>query len=141
MTHFIKRAMNLSRGFSLWEISFFKVYLLAFSLIIATLFPIILSLSVYFYLILFIVLDVLAVFSLVKREGNFLKKVFSWKKGYKIFKNYGIFDFWVFKTMVFSFWLLVAKVFPILLEVHLGFYTLIVWFWMGYFLASFLKQK
>ena len=135
MCKIIKNALNTSRNLNILEITIFKFYLVSFVLILSILFPIILSSSIYFYIILFVVLDLLSIVFLVKKEWNFLKKIFT-EKWYRAFKNYWVLDFALFKLTLASFWLLLAKVFPVFLEVHIWIYLTIVGFWIWYFLAK-----
>lgn len=142
MIDFIKNALEKSRRFNLLEIMIFKFYLISVSIIFSIWFPIIISLNLYFYLLLFLILDILTIFLLIKKQWNFVKKIFSWKKWYKIFKNYSMFDFWLFKITVASFWLLLVKLFPVFLSFHIWIYLTIFWFWAGYFICkAFNKEK
>gem|GEM_PF-3729210 len=68
MCKIIKNALNTSRNLNILEITIFKFYLVSFVLILSILFPIILSSSIYFYIILFVVLDLLSIVFLVKKE-------------------------------------------------------------------------
>jgi ABC-type microcin C transport system permease subunit YejB len=76
---------------------------------------------------------------LIKKEWNFLKKIFSWKKWYKIFQKFWVVDFGFFKLTLASFWLLIAKIFPVLLTLHLWYYIVIFGFGAWYFASILVK--
>lgn len=142
MQKFLKNWIKVSKNMNLYEISYFKIYLICVSLFIATIFPIVLSLNIFFYLFLFIVFDIVTLILLIKKEWNFLKKIFWWKhKNYKVLKHFWITEFWFFKATMFSFWLLIAKVFPIFTQIHIWIYIIIIWLWIWYFVSSSINYK
>lgn len=80
-----------------------KIYVVIVSILIAILFPVILTSSVYFYIALFIVSTSISIIFLVKKEENFLKKILREKFKYKIFRKYSFYDFAIFKITLASF--------------------------------------
>lgn len=141
MCKFIKKAMDISRNLNLYEIAYFKIYMVTVSILISIWFPIVLSLNLYFYILLFIVLDIFSIYFLIQKEWNFLKKILKLGNSYKIFKNYWIFDLGLFKTTLVSFGLLISKIFPILLTVNTWIYLAIFWFWAWYFMSNIYVSK
>jgi hypothetical protein len=137
----MQNAMDKSRKFNLWEISLFKIYIISVTLLFSIRFPIILSSSIYYYLILFIILDIFSLSVLIKKEWNFLKKIFGWEKNYKVFKNYWMFDFWLFKVTMVSFWLLLAKAFPVILTLNIWVYIIIFLVGAWYFINVVFMNK
>lgn len=139
MKNFYKKSMKVWRNLNLVEVSFYKIYLISVSIIIAMLFPIVLAQGILFYLITFIILDILSLIILFNREWNFLKKVFK-KKKYKVFRKYWTFDFAIFKITLIFFWLLLVKLLPVLLTINIWIYTFIVWVWIWYYVSKLLKK-
>lgn len=139
MRNIITNGIEIWRNFNLFEIVIFKLYLITITFVLAILFPVLLSLNVYIYLIAFVILDALVIFILVKKEWNYVKKVFT-EKWYKAMKKFSMFDFALFKITLVSFTLLIAKVFPELLSVNIWIYLVIFWFGAWYFTSKICKK-
>lgn len=140
MCKILKDVLEKSQNMRLCEITLFKLYIVAVSILIAIWFPVILSSSLAFYIILFVVFDALSIYYLILKEWNFLKKILKEKKHYRIFKHYWFMDFTLLKITIFTFWLLIAKIFPVLLTLNTWIYLTIFWFWAWYFTSLLFKK-
>ena len=86
----------------------------------------------------------MAIFStMFKKQGNFYKTIFKEGIGARVFSNVTMLDISIFKTAVFVTWLLLAKLFPVLLTAHIGWYIGIAGLFIGYYLhwLSHVKQE
>lgn len=136
-----KKSMKVARNYNVWDIAIFELYLLAVSFLLAILFPVLLEANVRAYVVIAVVLTTYTIHSLWKKEGNFYKDaVFKdWSK--KIFKKQTMTDLAIFKLTVLSVGLLLVKVFPVLLTVHLAWYVGVFGFGLGHFFTKLCSTK
>ena len=69
--------MKIAQNFNVWEISFFKFYLVIVTFILSIWFPILLTANLWVYIVVFIILLILIFSILIKQQGNFYKKFFT----------------------------------------------------------------
>lgn len=141
MTKLIKNLMKRTHKMSVCEVSIFKLYLFVIALLLAIWFPVLLSADLLVYIVLFVVPFVYIMTSMFKKEGNFYAKIFKKGNSFCIFKKMTMFDVSAFKLAVFSSALLVAKLFPVVLTAHLGWYIWVVAFTLWYMSNMFFGNK
>jgi len=117
---FINKSMKVAQNFNIWEISFFKLYLIVVTFILSILFPILLTAELWIYITIAIILWILIFSIMIKQQGNFYKTAFTKWFWVHIFEKMWIVDIGIFKLSMVSIGLLLAKLFPVLLTVHIA---------------------
>ena len=130
---FINKSIKMAQNLNVWEISFFKLYLVAVTFILSIWFPIILTASVWLYIIVFVVLLLLSFGIMIKQQGNFYKTIFTKWFWVHIFEKMWIFDIGIFKLTIVSAGLLLAKLFPVLLTADIARYIAIACLFIWYY--------
>ncbi len=138
---FISKSMKVAQNLNVWEISFFKLYLVAVTFILSIWFPIILTANLWLYIILSVILLILTFGIMIKQQGNFYKTIFTKWFWVHIFEKMGIFDIGIFKLTMVSFALLLAKLFPVLLTAHIAWYIAIACLFIWYYFHSIFYSK
>jgi len=139
----ISSSMKVAKDFNILEISFFKLYLIVVALLLSIWFPVILSANLGVYIVILIVSYVAIFSTMFKKQGNFYKTIFTEGLKARIFSNTTMLDISIFKTAVFVTGLLLAKLFPVLLTAHIGWYIWIAGLFIGYYIhwLSHLNKK
>jgi|GEM_PF-1127139 hypothetical protein len=74
---FIDKSMKVAQNFNVWEISFFKLYLVVVTFILSILFPILLTANLWVYVIATVILTIITFKIMIKQQGNFYKTAFT----------------------------------------------------------------
>lgn len=130
----ISRSLKVAQGLNVWEISFFKLYLVVVTFILSIWFPVLLSLDLVIYIVSFVVIVGFALYLMLWKQWNFYKKIFTKWFWIHIFDKMWMFDIAVFKITMVIAWLLLAKLFPILLTAHIAWYIAIACLFIGYYM-------
>ncbi|MBT3852748.1 hypothetical protein HOF65_01785 [bacterium] len=69
--------MKVAQNFNVWEISFFKLYLVVVTFILSILFPILLTANLWVYVIATVILTIITFKIMIKQQGNFYKTAFT----------------------------------------------------------------
>lgn len=138
---FISKSMNIAQNFNVWEISFFKFYLVAVTLLLSIWFPVLLTADLWIYITISVILLILTFSVMIQQQGNFYKKIFKKWFWCHIFKKMSMFDISIFKLTMVSFWLLLAKLFPIVLTVHIARYIIIAGLFIWYYFYPIFHTK
>lgn len=138
---FISKSMKVARNLNVWEISFFKLYLVTAAFILAIWFPILLTADLWIYIVASVILLTFTFSSLIQQQGNFYKTMFTQWFWVHIFEKSSILDISIFKLTMVSVALLVAKLFPILLTAHIAWYIAIACLFIWYYFNSLFYTK
>ncbi len=138
----IKKVKKVVVDMNVWEISFFKLYLLAVGLIISYIIPQILIADLWVYLVMLLVSYALILSIMFSKQGNFYKVILKkWYTKARIFNKLDLFDIAAFKNSVFITWIVLAKIFPVLLSFCMIYvYIAIAFLWIGYIMNSLLRK-
>ncbi len=138
----IKKVKKVVVDMNVWEISFFKLYLLAVGLIISYIIPQILIADLWVYLVMVLVSYALILSIMFSKQGNFYKVILKkWYTKARIFNKLDLFDIAAFKNSVFITWIVLAKIFPVLLSFCMIYvYIAIAFLWIGYIMNSLLRK-
>ncbi len=130
---FIDKSMKVAQNFNVWEISFFKLYLVVVTFILSILFPILLTANLWVYVIATVILTIITFKIMIKQQGNFYKTAFTKWFWVHIFKKMWMFDISIFKLTMVSFGFLLAKLFPVLLTAHIAWYIAVACTFIWYY--------
>ena len=136
----MSKPMKVGQNLNVWEISFFKLYLVTVTFILSIWFPVLLTGDLWLYIVTSVILLILTFSFLIKQQGNFYKTIFSEWFWIKIFKKASIYNIGIFKLTMMSFALLMAKLFPVLLTAHIAWYIAIacvfIWYYFNLLFCS-----
>ncbi len=138
-----ERWMDVGHKFNILEIALFETYLMVAGFLIAVIFPSILNLNVFVYLIIFLLWIAFILKEYISKNKNIEKR---WKmKGWHVhlLRDFSYLDFAIYKLTIVVFGILLIKIFPVLLSIEfVVWYTLIFGIGFGYFIAKiFNKEK
>ncbi len=138
-----ERWIGVAHKFNILEIGLFESYLMVAGFLIAVIFPSILSLNIFVYLIIFLLWIAFVLKEYITKNKNIEKR---WKmKGWHVhlLRDFSYLDFAIYKTTIVVFGILLVKIFPALLNMEfVVWYTLIFGIGLGYFIAKiFNKEK
>ena len=129
----INKFIKLVQNFNVWEIIFFKFYIVVATLILSIWFPVLLTAELRVYITIFVLLLIINFIIMMNQQGNFYSTIFTKWFWVHIFEKMGAFDITIFKTTMFFSWLLLAKLFPVFLTVHIARYIFILWLFIWYY--------
>lgn len=141
MNNIVNNAVKTAQNLTVWEIGLLKIYLVSATFLLSIWFPFLLSANIAFYVIIALISWIYIMMIIMSKEWNFYKKVFTKWFNIKIFKKLNLCEFTVFKISMASISLLIAKLFPVLLTAHVGWYIWITAIWAWYFSNMFFYKK
>lgn len=133
---FLKHSLKVVHKLDVCEITLFKIYLIVIALLLAIWIPRLMSISVWIYVWLTIIFIIPLMIRLVQQKGNYIAKIFSRKKDLHLLDKRTLGDITLFKLGMLMIGLLIAKLFPLLLTIHIAIYIGIACFGAGYFMAK-----
>jgi hypothetical protein len=138
---FIRKSLKVAQKFNVWEISFFKFYLVTVAFILSIWFPVLLTANLWVYIIAAFVLLALIFKIMIAQQGNFYKKMFALWFWVHLFKKMDMVDMSIFKLTMVSIGFLIAKLFPVLLSAHIAWYIAVACLFIWYYFHWVFSRK